>query len=160
MELKERKSLSKADRGKYRYIEVFYRGCIDILFLSDIVVIVHFSYRFFWLDSFRASSYIIERKAVAARQGRQGRRRLPAVRIKLNFFMGITYTYLKNISIYIYSSLFTLLSIGKICVGIKKSTPTIIIIPQSRTRTQATFNLRLKNESTIAHYLARSTLSI
>jgi hypothetical protein len=97
---------------------------------------------------------------VAARQGRQGRRRLPAVRIKLNFFMGITYTYLKNISIYIYSSLFTLLSIGKICVGIKKSTPTIIIIPQSRTRTQATFNLRLKNESTIAHYLARSTLSI
>jgi hypothetical protein len=62
MELKERKSLCKADRGKYRYTEVFYRGCIDILFLSDIVVIVHFSYRFFWLDSFRASSYIIERK--------------------------------------------------------------------------------------------------
>jgi hypothetical protein len=108
MELKERKSLSKADRGKYRYIEVFYRGCIDILFLSDIVVIVHFSYRFFWLDSFRASSYIIERKAVAARQGRQGRRRLPAVRIKLNFFMG-NYIYIfKKIYQYIFIQVFLL----------------------------------------------------
>jgi hypothetical protein len=109
MELKERKSLCKADRGKYRYTEVFYRGCIDILFLSDIVVIVHFSYRFFWLDSFRASSYIIERKAVAARQGRQGRRRLPAVRIKLIFFMGnYIYIFKKYINIYLSKSFYSI----------------------------------------------------
>jgi hypothetical protein len=62
-----------------------------------------------WNENFKSLSWYQRGAAVAARQGRQGRRRLPAVRIKLNFFMGnYIYIFKKYINIYLFKSFYSI----------------------------------------------------